>query len=142
MTKLACGKIIIDRNTKSGSVDVVIDVTSFDSGFPLFNTYLQDIDCFNTAKYPTITFKSISVKFDGDKLASVDGNLTIKGVTKPVTLTLLSFFCMPHPILKKDACCGATATTKIKCTDFNMGKYAPYVSDEVTMTLPVEAIRE
>ena len=135
------GKVTIDRETKTGSVDVVIDATTVDSGFPLFNTHLQDVDFFNTVKYPTITFKSTSVKFDGDKLASVDGNLTIKGVTKPVTLTLLSFFCMPHPILKKDAC-GATATTKIKRTDFNMGKYAPYVGDEVTLTLPVEAVKE
>ena len=135
------GKITIDRDAKTGSVDVVIDATTVDSGFPLFNTHLQDEDFFNTAKYPTITFKSTSVKFDGDKIASVDGNLTIKDVTKPVTLTLLSFLCMPHPMLKKDAC-GATATTKIKRTDFNMGKYAPYVGDEVTLTLPVEAVKE
>jgi len=135
------GKIIIDRDAKLGSVDVVIDATSVDSGFPLFNTHLQEVDFFNTTKYPTITFKSTNVKFDGDKVSSVDGNLTIKDVTKPVTLTLLSFHCMPHPMLKKDAC-GATATTKIKRTDFNMGKYAPYVGDEVTLTLPVEAIKE
>ncbi|HSH96749.1 MAG: YceI family protein [Methylophilaceae bacterium] len=137
----ATGKITIDRATKTGSVDVVIDATTVDSGFPLFNTHLQDEDFFNTAKYPTITFKSTSVKFDGDKVASVDGDLTVKGVTKPVTLTLQSFFCMPHPMLKKDAC-GATATTKIKRTDFNMGKYVPYVSDEVTLTIPVEAVKE
>lgn len=137
----ATGKITIDRATKTGSVDVVIDATTVDSGFPLFNTHLQDEDFFNTAKYPTITFKSTSVKFEGDKIASVDGDLTVKGVTKPVTLTLQSFFCMPHPMLKKDAC-GATATTKIKRTDFNMGKYVPYVSDEVTLTIPVEAIKE
>jgi polyisoprenoid-binding protein YceI len=137
----ATGKIIIDRAAQTGSVDVVIDATTVDSGFPLFNTHLQDEDFFDTSKYPTITFKSTNVKFDGDKVASVDGDLTVKGVTKPVTLTLLSFFCMPHPMLKKDAC-GATATTKIKRTDFNMGKYVPYVSDEVTLTIPVEAVKE
>ncbi len=137
----ATGKITIDRAAKKGSVDVTIDATTVDSGFPLFNTHLQGEDFFDTAKYPTITFKSTSVKFDGDKVASVDGNLTVKGVTKPVTLNVLSFFCMPHPMLKKEAC-GATATTKIKRTEFNMGKYAPYVGDEVTLTLPVEAIKE
>jgi polyisoprenoid-binding protein YceI len=137
----ATGKITIDRVAKTGSVNMVIDATTIDSGFPLFNTHLQDEDFFNTAKYPTITFKSTSVKFDADKVASVDGDLTVKGVTKPVTLTVLSFFCMPHPMLKKDAC-GATAITKIKRTEFNMGKYAPYVGDEVTLTIPVEAIKE
>ena len=137
----ATGKISIDRAAKTGSVDVVIDATTVDSGFPLFNTHLQDEDFFNVAKYPTITFKSTRVKFDGDKPASVDGNLTVKGVTKPVTLTVNSFLCMPHPMLKKDAC-GATATATIKRTEFNLGKYVPYVSDEVTLTLPVEAIKE
>jgi polyisoprenoid-binding protein YceI len=70
---------------------------------------------------------------------SVDGNLTIKGVTRPVTLTITSFQAMPHPIMKKDAI-GANAVTKIKRTDFNMGKYAPYVSDDVTLEIPVEAV--
>jgi len=137
----ASGKITIDRAAKTGSVNVVIDASTVDSGFPLFNTHLQGEDFFDTAKYPTITFKSTSVKFDGDKVTSVAGDLTVKGVTKPVTLTVNSFLCMPHPMLKKDAC-GATATTKIKRTEFNMGKYAPYVGDEVTLTLPVEAIKE
>lgn len=137
----ATGKITIDRAAKTGSVNVVIDAATIDSGFPLFNTHLQGEDFFDTAKFPSITFKSTSVSFDGDKVTSVAGDLTVKGVTKPVTLTVNSFLCMPHPMLKKDAC-GATATTKIKRTDFNMGKYAPYVGDEVTLTLPVEAIKE
>jgi len=70
----------------------------------------------------------------------VEGELTIKGIAKPVTLTVTSFFCMPHPMLKKDAC-GANATAKIKRSEFNAGKYAPYVSDEVTLTIPVEAYK-
>jgi polyisoprenoid-binding protein YceI len=135
------GKIVLDRAAKTGSVDVVIDATSVNTGYPLFNKHIQGEDFFDTEKFPTITFKSTSVKFDGDKVASVDGNLTVKGVTKPVTLTVVSFLCMPHPMLKKEAC-GATATTKIKRTEFNAGKYAPYVSDEVTLTIPVEAVKE
>ncbi len=135
------GKITLDRVAKTGSVDVVIDAKSVDTGYALFNEHIQGEDFFDTAKYPTITFKSSNLKFDGDKLVAVEGDLTVKGVTKPVTLTLTSFLCMPHPILKKDAC-GANATTKIKRSDFNMGKYAPYVSDEVTLTIPVEAIKE
>jgi polyisoprenoid-binding protein YceI len=135
------GTITLDRAAKTGSIDVTIDAKSVDSGSTVFNGHLQGEDFFDTAKYPTITFKSTAVKFDADKVASVDGNLTIKGITKPVTLTVNSYLCMPHPMLKKDAC-GVTATTKIKRTEFNMGKYAPYVSDEVTLTLPVEAIKQ
>ena len=135
------GKIIMDRAAKTGSVDVTIDAKSVDTGYPLFNEHIQGEDFFDTAKYPTITFKSKNMRFDSDKLVAVEGELTVKGVTKPVTLTVTSFQCMPHPMLKKDAC-GANATTKIKRSEFNAGKYAPAVSDEVTLTIPVEAIKE
>jgi polyisoprenoid-binding protein YceI len=135
------GTIVLDRAAKTGSVDVLIDATSVDTGYPLFNGHIQGEDFFDTAKYPTITFKSTSVKFDGDKVASVDGALTVKGITKPVTLTVTSFKCMPHPMLKKDAC-GANATTTIKRSEFNAGKYAPYVSDDVVLTIPVESIKK
>lgn len=135
------GKIVFDPVAKTGSVDVVIDAKSVDSGYPLFNEHLQAEDFFDTTKYPTITFKSTAVKFAGDKPVSVDGTLTIKGVSKPVTLTITSFLRMPNPMLKKDAI-GANATTTIKRSEFNAGKYAPAVSDEVTLSIPVEAIQE
>lgn len=135
------GTITIDRAAKTGSVDVVIDAKSVDTGYPVFNGHIQGEDFFDTEKYPTITYKSNSVKFDGDNVASVDGDLTIKGITKPVTLTVKSFMCMPHPMMKKDAC-GATATATVKRSDFNAGKYAPYVSDEVLLTIPVEAVKQ
>ncbi len=136
----ASGTITLDRAAKTGAVDVTIDTTSVNTGFPLFNQHIQGEDFLSTAQYPTATYKSTKVNFDGDKPASVEGNLTLKGVTKPVTLTIVSSQCMPHPMLKKDAC-GATATAKVKRTDFNMGKYAPYVGDDVTITIPVEAIK-
>lgn len=135
------GKIVIDRAAHTGSVDVTIDATSVNTGVDIFNKHIQAEDFFNTAAYPTITFKSSKMVFDKDNLMAVDGELTIKGVTKPVTLTVSSFKCMPHPMRKKDAC-GANATAKIKRSDFNMGKHTPYVGDEVTLTLPVEAIKE
>lgn len=135
------GKIILDRAAKTGSVDVTIDAKSVDTGYSVFNGHIQAADFFDTAIFPTITFKSSAFKFDGDKLVGVDGTLTLKGVSKPVSLAVTSFVCMPHPINKKDAC-GANATTKIKRSDFNMGKYAPAVSDEVTITLGLEAIKE
>ena len=135
------GKIVLDRAAKTGSVDVTIDATSVNTGYALFNGHIQAEDFFNTAKYPTITFKSTGVKFEGDKPVAIDGNLTIKGVTKPVTLTVTSFHSMPHPMLKKDAI-GANAVTKVKRSEFNMGKNVPYVSDEVSLTIAVEAIKE
>jgi polyisoprenoid-binding protein YceI len=135
------GKIVIDKAAKSGSVDVTIDAKSVNTGFPVFNNHIQGEDFFDTAKFPTITYKSTKLNFAGDKLASVDGNLTIKGVTKPVTLTVTSFQCMPHPMLKKDAC-GANAVAKVLRSEFGAGKYAPYVGDEVTLTFAVEAVKE
>jgi polyisoprenoid-binding protein YceI len=137
----ATGKIVIDRAAKTGSVDVTIDTTSVNTGFALFNEHIQGEDFFNTAKFPTATFVSKKMNFEGDKPVSIDGTLTIKGVSKPETLTVTSFMCMPHPMLKKDAC-GANATVVVKRTDFNMSKHVPYVSDEVTITLPVEAIKQ
>ncbi len=134
------GTIKIDRAKKTGSVDVTIDAKSVNTGSSLFNEHIQGKDFFDTANYPTITFKSHKMKFDGDKLVEVDGKLTIKGVTKPVTLTVTSFLCMPHPMAKKDAC-GANATAVVKRSDFNMGKYVPLVGDDVTLTIPVESIK-
>lgn len=135
------GKLVLDRAAKTGSVDVTIDAKSVNTGYALFNEHIQAADYFDTAKYPAITFKSTAVKFDGDKPVAVEGNLTVKGVTKPVTLTVTSFHSMPHPMLKKDAI-GANAVTKIKRSEFNMGKNAPYVSDEVTLSIAVEAVKE
>lgn len=135
------GKIVLDREARTASVDVSIDATSVNTGYALFNEHIQAEDFFHTEKYPVITFKSTNVRFEGDKPVAVEGNLTIKGVTKPVTLTVTSFHAMPHPIRKRDAI-GANAVTQIKRTDFNMGKYAPNVSDEVTLSISMEAVKE
>jgi polyisoprenoid-binding protein YceI len=135
------GTITIDRVAKTGSADVQIDAKSVDTGYPLFNGHLQGEDFFDTAKYPFITFKSNKFEFDGDKVVAVDGDLTIKGITKPVTLKVTSMLCMPHPIMKKEAC-GANATAQVKRSEFNMAKYTPYVSDEVTLTIPVESLKQ
>lgn len=135
------GSIVIDRTAKVGSVSVNIDTTSVDTGYPLFNEHIQGIDFLDTANYPTARFISSKVNFEGDKVSSVDGTLTLKGISKPITLTVTSFQCMPHPMLKKDAC-GANATAVLKRTEFNMGKYAPNVGDDVTLTISVEAVKE
>lgn len=134
------GSIVLDRSAKTGSVDVSIDAESVATGSRLFDRIIQGPDFFDTANHPTITFKSSSVKFDGDKPVAIEGTLTIKGVTKPVSLTVTHFHSMPHPMLKKDAL-GANAVARIRRSEFNMGKYVPDVSDEVTLAIAVEAIK-
>ncbi|WP_153147629.1 YceI family protein [Dechloromonas sp. H13] len=135
------GKVVLDKAAKTGAVDVEIDTKSVNTGYSTFNEHIQGEDFLDTAKYPTATFKSTKVVFEGDKPVAVEGNLTLKGVTKPVTLKVTSFKAMPHPMLKKDAI-GANATTTVKRTDFNMGKYAPNVGDEVTIDIAIEAIKQ
>jgi polyisoprenoid-binding protein YceI len=134
------GQVVLDRAAQTGSADVTIDATSVNTGFTLLNKHLQDEDFFDTAKYPTITFKSSKMTFKGDQPVSLSGDLTIKGVTKPVTLTITHFKCALNPMRKLDAC-GANAITRIKRSEFNMGKYAPSVSDDVTLTLAIEAVK-
>ena len=135
------GTITLDAAAGTGTVDVTIDMTSVDTGSELFDGHIQGPDYLHTEQYPTATFKSTAVKFAGDKPVTIDGQLTVKGVTKPVTLTVTSYQRMPHPMVKKDAI-GADATTVIKRSDFGAGKNAPYVGDEVTLTIALEAIKQ
>ena len=132
------GTIVLDRAAKKASVDISIDTNSISTGLEKLETHLRAEDFFDVAKYPAITFKSTSAKFEGDKLASLSGNLTLHGVTKPVTLTVTSFFCGPNPVYKKDAC-GADAVTTIKRSDFGINYALPAVSDEVKLLIQVEA---
>jgi polyisoprenoid-binding protein YceI len=131
------GSVTFDPVAKTGSVDLVIDTKSVDTGSDLFNGHIQGTDFLDTAQFPTATFKSTSVKFDGDRPVSISGDLTLKGVTKPITLTVTSF---KHGLnmMKKDAI-GANATTTLKRSDFQMAKYVPMVADDVTVTIAIEA---
>jgi polyisoprenoid-binding protein YceI len=135
------GTVVFDKAARTGAVDIVIDTKSVDTGYGTFNEHIQGEDFLDTAKYPTATFKSTKVVFDGDKPAKVEGNLTLKGVTKPVTLTVTDFKAAPHPMLKKDAI-GANAWTVVKRSEFNAGKYAPNVGDDVRIDIAIEAIKQ
>lgn len=135
------GTIVFDKAAKTGSVDVTIDTKSVNTGYATFNEHIQGTDFLDTANYPTATFKSTKVVFAGDKPSEVQGNLTIKGVTKPVTLKVNNFLAMPHPMLKKDAI-GTDASVVIKRSEFNAGKFAPHVGDDVTITISLEAIKQ
>jgi|SRR5690554_3024469 len=139
--KKTSGTVVLDKEAKDARVDVTIDMTSVNTGFDVFDGHIQGEDFLDTAQFPTATFKSAKVNFEGDAPKTIEGDLTIKGVTKPVTLTVTSFFNGPHPMLKKDAV-GANATTVISRTEFNAGKFAPGVGDEVTIDISLEAVAE
>ncbi len=135
------GTVVYDKEGRAGSVDITIDTRSVSTGSALFNQHIQGEDFLDTAQHPSVTFKSTKVNFDGDKPVSIEGDLTMKGITKRATLTVTRFLAAPHPIQKKDTI-GADAYTIVKRTDFNMGKYAPAVSDEVRIDIAIEAMKQ
>lgn len=134
------GKITLDHATKSGSIEITIDATSVDTGHGKRDDHLKSEEFFNVAKFPTLTYKSSKLKFNGDKLSGADGELTLLGVTKPVSLTITAFNCGAHPMTKKPVC-GANATATIKRSEFGMMTYVPNVGDEVKISIEVEAVK-
>lgn len=134
------GTITLDMAAKKGSVDLTIETTSLDMGFPLWNEHMSADGFFNTAKFPTMTFKSNKLIFKGDKVVAAEGDFTMLGVTKPLTVTVNDFKCGDHPMLKKPMC-GANISGTIKRSDFGMTKYVPAVSDDIKIHVPVEAYK-
>ncbi len=140
-TKTA-GKIVLDMAAKSGSIDITIQTASFSGGAnEAFEKHVKGPDFFNADKFPTMAFKSSKLNFTGEALTSVDGDFTMLGVSKPLTLTVTGFRCGNHPFNKKPMC-GADATAKIKRSEFGMKTFIPAVSDEVTLMLQVEALKD
>jgi polyisoprenoid-binding protein YceI len=142
------GKVVFDSAAKTGSLEVKIPtatVSTGDSrrtdGARSRDEHLRSADFFNSAEFPDMTFRSTKFNFAGDKVESVEGNLTLLGVTKPVKLNVTSFNCAPHPFNKKPMC-GAYVEGSIKRTDYGMKFGVPGVSDEVKLGIGVEAYQE
>ena len=135
------GKITLDRQAKSGTVQVTIDTSSISTGVPKLEEHLRGEDFFDVAQHPAMTFKSSNLKFNGDVPVAAEGEITIRGITKPVTLTITSFKCGPNPVAKKDAC-GADATATIKRSDFGMKYALPALGDDVKLVINVEALKD
>jgi len=135
------GKITLDTATKKGSVELTIETASLDMGFDKWNEHMKSDEFFNVAQFPTIRFTSDKLVFDGDKVVAAEGSFTMLGVTKPLTVTVNNFRCAPHPMVKKPAC-GADITATLKRSEFGMTKYLSAVSDEVRISVPVEAIKD
>jgi len=139
----ATGKITLDRAAKKGSVDVSIDATSIRTYDARLDAIVKGERFFNVEKFPTITYKSTNVTFDGDKVASVDGELTMLGVTRPVTLKVSDFACGEQAFNKKPMC-GAEATATIKRSEFGMtnGLNIGNPADDIRLIIPIEAYLE
>jgi polyisoprenoid-binding protein YceI len=134
------GTITLDRAAKTGSVDISIETASISTGYVKRDEHLKSPDFFNAAEFPAITYKSTAMHYKGDTPASVDGNLTISGVTKPVTLTIDAFNCGTNPMNKKEEC-GAAASAQIKRSDFGVKYGLPNIGDDVKLEFEIEAIK-
>ena len=132
------GKLLLDRAAKTGSLEVTVDTSSIGTGDPALEKHLRSEDFFNVAKYPAMTFRSTAIRFNGDVPVAAEGELTLLGVTRPLTLTISRVSCGIHPFLKKEDC-GAEVSGTLKRSDFGMKAYIPAVGDEVTLHIQVEA---
>jgi len=135
------GTVVLDRAAKTGSIDVAIDASLVTSGSTSRETLLKSEDYFNVAQFPTITFKSTHLKFDGEAVVGAEGELTMRGVTRPVVLAVTDFKCAIHPSTKKPVC-GAEVTANVKRSEFGMTKNQASTGDEVRIAIAVEAIQQ
>ncbi|HEX2603671.1 MAG TPA: YceI family protein [Oxalicibacterium sp.] len=134
------GTVTLDRAAKTGTIDITVDTSSVDFGHAKMNEHARGKDLFNVAQYPTATFKSKSIRFDGDRPVAADGEFTLLGVTKPLTLTINKFKCIQHPMLKREVC-GADASATFNRADFGMTYGLPAFSPEVKLAIQVEAVK-
>lgn len=135
------GRFTIDRAARTGSVEAIIETASLSTGLQKRDDHLRSPDFFNTAEFPQAIYKSIAVRFNGDTPAMVEGNLTLLGVTRPVTLTIVAFKCGVNPMNKR-AMCGIDAIANLKRSDFGMKYALPGVGDDLKLTLEVEAYKD
>jgi polyisoprenoid-binding protein YceI len=142
------GKFSMDRSAKTGAVELTIDAASINTGDNdragrprSRDEHLRAADFFNVAEFPRITFRSTKVNFGAEVPTSVDGTLTMLGVSRPVTLTFERFKCGQNPFNKKDRC-GGNAVAKVKRSDFGMKTALPAVGDELTLNVSFEGDKD
>ena len=134
------GKITLDRAARTGSADIQVDVASIYFGHGKMNEHAINKDWLNVEKFPTMTYKG-TLKFNGDTPAAVDGQLTLRGITKPLNLKINSFKCMEHPLLKKEVC-GADAEGDLNRADFGMTQYSEGEAGKIHLRIQVEALKQ
>lgn len=135
------GHIQLDRAAKTAVAEIVIDARSIDTGLEDLEVRLRKPDFFDAENHPNVTFRASKGTFEGDHLKTLDGELTMRGQTRPVTLTVNRFICGLRPGAKKPQC-GADATTSVKRSDFGMTYGLPILADEVKILLQIEAYQD
>jgi len=135
------GFIDFDPENKSGSITIEIDAASISTGSELFDKIMRSDTFFDTDQFQKIIFNSTRLIFDEERLRQIEGTLTIKDITRPVTIEVTNFNCRFMFLYLKKAC-GANGYTNILRSDFKMDRYAPFVSDAVTLYFSVEGIKE
>ncbi len=134
-------RVVLDRAARKGTIDVVIDAASIDTGHEARDKHLRSSDYLDVEKFPSITFKSGSLQFSGEALTGADGELTIVGVARPVHLKVNSFRCIQHPVNKREMC-GADASLAIKRSEWGLKRGATGIGDEVKISIQIEAHKE
>jgi polyisoprenoid-binding protein YceI len=135
------GTMTLDRVAKTGTVEVATDIASVHTGSTKLDQSLQSDQFFDASKFPEATYKG-TIKFEGDKPASVVGNLTMHGVTRPLTLKIDSFKCMPHPMLKREVC-GVDAVGEFDRSDFGVDFGKAYgFSMKTKLLISAEALKQ
>jgi polyisoprenoid-binding protein YceI len=134
------GTVLLDRAARTGQLDVKITAASVDFGNAALEKHVRSDDFLNVEKYPEITYKSRALHFNGDQPASVDGDLTMMGVTRPVHLTINHFNCVIHPRLKREIC-GAEVAGEFQRSDFGMNFGLPNFSPLIKLSIQVEGVK-
>lgn len=130
-----------EADPAKSNADVTIQTASLDLDDDKWNEHMKSKDFFDVEKFPTMTFKSTGIEKTGDKTANITGDLTLLGVTKPVTLAVQQNNMGKHP-MKDIKASGFSANGKIKRSDFGMKGGIPMVSDDVDIIIEVEAYGE
>jgi len=137
------GTASLDTAKQEATVNVEIDARSLDTGVKQLDGILIGESFFDVGKFRTATFSGRAVRFADGVPTEFEGNLTVKGVTRPVQLKAEHFVCQQVTVLVvKHYVCGGDLTATLKRSDFGLSKYLSMVSDEVRLTISVEAIRE
>lgn len=134
------GEIILDRTAQTGSVDITVDPASVETGMDQLDKVIAGPEFLDAAHYPAVHYSGKLAGFVRGAPTEVTGELTLHGITRPLTLKILSFKCMPHPVLKREVC-GADALTQFDRADFgiDMGKQYGFRM-QTTLRIQVEAI--
>jgi polyisoprenoid-binding protein YceI len=138
----SAGKIVLDKEQGTGTVDVTVDTSSIDFGMPKLNEHAKSAEMFDVAKYPTAVYKGKLAGFKNGVPTQVEGEFTLHGVTHPLTLTINQFLCKANPMDKKEHC-GADASASFNRSDYGINYGEKYgFKMEVKLAIQVEGIRQ